>query len=405
MRSTHSGETSAAVSDARDERVGNPSIAPTGLGLRPGEGSPADWKEAEPRVAADPKVPRTALGNPLDLKPYIRHHPLIGYEYVPGTRYTLPRPGGGTYTLNINAAGIRSDREYSPAKPRGVYRILVLGDSYAAGQYQSNEHRFSELMERRHPGLEVINFGLEGTGTDQQLLIYEEIGRRYEHDLVVLMPFLQNIRRNMVESRVSRDPKTGRNVLLPKPRFELVRHPDGTETLELRNVPVPDQRQAVDEQGEALRKTDADVRLTRRLKDGLSKLGIVRQAKKVLYPLLGYDPFPEYKNPASPEWRLMEAILRRLIQSAGDKPVVIAPLFYVSYVRYRMGRNYWARFRSVADDRQVHAIDVLPHFRKLGAEAVHCFMEPHDPHLSAHGHLVLADALEAELTRRKLFPA
>ena len=216
MKSTRSGE-SFAGAVVHDERDATPNVAPADVGLRPGqspqaEWKPAEWKPAEPPPAAGPKAPRTALGNPLDLKPYIRHHPLIGYEYVPGTRYTLPRPGGGTYTLNINSAGIRSDREYSPAKPAGVYRILVFGDSYAAGQYQSNEHRFSELMERRHPGLEVINFGLEGTGTDQQLLIFEEIGRRYEHDLVVLMPFLQNIRRNTVESRVSRDPKTGRNV-------------------------------------------------------------------------------------------------------------------------------------------------------------------------------------------------
>ena len=35
------------------------------------------------------------------------------------------------------------------------------------------------------------------------------------------MPFLQNIRRNMVEARVSIDPKTLAKVLAPKPRFEL----------------------------------------------------------------------------------------------------------------------------------------------------------------------------------------
>ena len=85
--------------------------------------------------------------------------------------------------------------------------------------------------------------------------------------------------------------------------------------------------------------------------------------------------------------------------------MAIVPLFYVSYVRYRMGRNYWRRFGSLADGKHVHAVDVLPHFRRLGADAVHCFMEPHDPHFSAHGHLVLADALEGELRGRGLLPA
>ena len=109
MKSTRSGETSdaAVVHDERDTAPNAPSLE---IGLRPGEGAQKEWRAPEPQPAPGPKVPRTALGNPLDLKPYIRHHSLIGYEYVPGTRYTLPRPGGGTYTLNINAAGIRRSR-------------------------------------------------------------------------------------------------------------------------------------------------------------------------------------------------------------------------------------------------------------------------------------------------------
>ena len=56
----------------------------------------------------------------------------------------------------------------------------------AAGQFTSNDQRFSELLERRVPGLEVLNLALEGTGTDQQLLIYENVGSLYEHDAVVV---------------------------------------------------------------------------------------------------------------------------------------------------------------------------------------------------------------------------
>src|SRR4029453_5489603 len=115
--------------------------------------------------------------------------------------------------------GVRSDREYSFAKPAGVQRLIVCGDSMAAGQFVSNAHRFSELLERRIPGLEVLNLALEGSGTDQQLLLYERVGLQYEHDAVMLLPFLQNVRRNMVEAREAVDPKTGRPVLRGKPRF------------------------------------------------------------------------------------------------------------------------------------------------------------------------------------------
>ena len=85
----------------------------------------------------------------------------------------------------------------------------------------SNDQRLSEQLERMVPGLEVINISLEGSGTDQQLLLYEDIGQRYEHDLVLLMPFLSNLRRNMVAARDAIDPHT-EQVVLRKPRFELI---------------------------------------------------------------------------------------------------------------------------------------------------------------------------------------
>ncbi len=358
-----------------------------------------DQTAAEVGAPAAPVGSR--LSNPADRKRYIRHHPILGYEYTPGARYTLPRPGGGSYTLDVNSAGIRASREYALQKPAGTFRILAFGDSFAAGQFLSNEHRFSEILERRVPHLEAMNFGLEGTGTDQQLLAYEHIGRRYEHDAVMLLPFLQNIRRNLVEARPALDPETGRQVLLPKPRFELV---DGR--LELRNVPVPDERRPFDEHdAETLRGTDADTGLLRRMKDELSRVWVVRQAKKILYPLLRYDPFPEYGDPESPGWRLMAAIIRRIKELAGPRPLLIVPLVYVSYVRYGMSRSYWDRFSSLADGRGTYAIDVLPYFRRLGSDAVRCFQEPHDSHMSADGHLVLAHALETEMRSLGLLAA
>src|SRR5262245_27107671 len=170
----------------------------------------------------------------LDNKPYIGHDPLIGHCYVPNLEMTLPRPGGGTYHFQTNSQGIRSSREYAFKKRPGATRIVLCGDSMSAGQFISNEHRMSEQLERRVPNLDVINLSLEGSGTDQQLLLYERTGLQYEHDLVILMPFLSNLRRNMVAAREAFDAKTGLKVLRGKPRFELV---DGR--LKLRNVPVP----------------------------------------------------------------------------------------------------------------------------------------------------------------------
>jgi hypothetical protein len=334
----------------------------------------------------------------VDAKPYVRHHPTLGYEYIPNTEMTLTAPGDRRYAIKINSAGIRSDREYSNAKPERVFRILVCGDSMAAGQFLSNEHRFSELLERRIPNLEVVNLALEGSGTDQQLLLFEQVGLQYDFDLVLLLPFLQNIRRNMADSREGRDPVTLERVLIPKPRYELV-----DQKLVLRNVPVPAERRRIDEKGRnSLAGSDVDHSAPGRFKSTIGRWPVIEPLKKVAYGLIGWEPFPEYRDPNGPPWRLMEAICRRFKELAGDRPLVIAPTFYSSYTRLRMARHYWTRFSSLEATPGIFAVDLLPYFKRIGPEATRAFLEPHDMHFSNYGHLILADALQTELYRLKL---
>jgi hypothetical protein len=337
----------------------------------------------------------------LDTKPYIEYHPTIGYCYKPNTRQVLPRPGGGKYEIIINSAGIRSAREYTKGKPPGIFRVLVFGDSYAAGQFVSNGERFSELLERRLTNVEIINFGLEGTGTDQQLLIYEEIARSYEHDLVLLFPFLQNIRRNMVQARIGHEPGSGVLLLRPKPRFDLI-----NGDLTLTNVPVP--REPISTGSEEMKKmvgnTDTPPSLLHLFKSRLNMIPGISGIKKVIYSAFPWEPFPEYRNANTPEWQLMEAIIRRFKKSAGEKPLVVLPVFYDSYVCLRMARNYWDRFTSLNAVSGLFAIDLLPYFMRIGPEAKRAYLGPHDCHFSAYGHLVLADALQSELIQLGLLP-
>src|ERR1039457_794472 len=95
--------------------------------------------------AVEPTGQNTADKRQHDAKPYVRHQPIIGYEYIPNTEMVLTAPGDRQYTIKINSAGIRSNREYTKTKPPGVFRIIVCGDSMPAGQYLSNEHCFSEI--------------------------------------------------------------------------------------------------------------------------------------------------------------------------------------------------------------------------------------------------------------------
>jgi len=332
----------------------------------------------------------------LDTKPYVQYHQTFGHAYVPGVSMTLPRPGGGRYRLAVNADGIRSDRTYTLKKPDGVTRVIVCGDSMPAGQFVSNDLRFSEWLERQHPGLEVINLSLEGSGTDQQVLLYEQVGSRYDHDAVLLLPFLQNPRRNMVDAREAINPRTGERMLRAKPRFKLI---DGILTLT--NVPVPTEMTPA----ELSAKSGGEVPnpIAQRLKTRIAASPGAAWWRRIVQTIVPWEPFPEYRDPNSPQWRLMHALIVRLHELAGGRPVIIAPTFYANYVRFNMARNYWERYRSLSALPGVHPVDLLPSFRAASTDdAQACFQEPHDMHLSAFGHLVLAEALEPELRRLRL---
>lgn len=349
----------------------------------------------------------TEIQADADKPRYVRYHAVIGYQFDPGGRIRFTRPDGKSFQVRVNAGGIRSNREYDFAKPRGVYRILVFGDSQADGAFQPNELRFSELMEKRNPALEVINLALPGVGTDQQLLNFEEVGVKYEHDLVLLLPFLVNIRRNVQQTQTSIEPASGRIVVRAKPWFELITHADGSEELKLHNVPVPEQPLSVEEPGDEADATPISWLLQKfeNAREKAKKSAHVRRLAYRLGPLqdvLGRTPYPEYRTPKTYEWRLMAALIRRFAQGAGKKPLVVAPLVDSWYMRFASGKDYWRRFSSLADDR-IHIIDLLPHFLKLGHRAPECYFET-DSHFSDLGHVVLADAVEAELRRLHFLP-
>jgi hypothetical protein len=205
------------------------------------------------------------------------------------------------------------------------------------------------------------------------------------------MPFLSNLRRNMVAARDAIDSHTGQVVLRGKPRFELV-----DDELVLCNVPVPREVNGGIE-------TDSNQSSLSRVKTILSNMPGATSLKRIAYFLLSWEPFPEFRDENSPEWTLMTAIVRRFKRSAGHRPLVIAPTFYDSYVRYRMSRAYWRRFSSLERIAVgVHVIDLLPCLKALGEDAIKCFQVPYDVHFSSYGHLVLADILKSELSKRDL---
>ncbi|HEX8145390.1 MAG TPA: SGNH/GDSL hydrolase family protein [Pyrinomonadaceae bacterium] len=130
---------------------------------------------------------------------------LVGYSvpslYMTDTERGLAlRPGAegwwrkeGEAYIKINSDGLR-DREHVKQKPPGTLRIAVLGDSWAEAFQVPMEKSFWAVMERklseceRLGGMkvEVINFGVSGYGTGQELTTLRRHVWAYSPDIVLL---------------------------------------------------------------------------------------------------------------------------------------------------------------------------------------------------------------------------
>ncbi len=320
------------------------------------------------------------------------YHPVIGYRFIPGLVARVPHEGGG-YLIKVNRAGFRCEHELTRQRPRGVFRVLLFGDSFTAGEGVSNGARFGDLLEKRWPSIQILNFGLPGTGMDQQYLIYREFARDLEYDLLVVCPLVENIRRVVSRYRLIVSQEGQQPVYLAKPYFEFV---DGR--LELRHVPVPKT---------AVTKSQIPRDDMPYVDEGGPHAGLrafvntyLRPMKTVIQTLSHYQPVPEYDDPEHPAWLLMKAILRQWIGECEDRPIMICPLpLYHHIEQYAPSDSYLRCFQTLGTLPQVTVHDPLPRFWAESPENRRRCRFARDQHLTPYGHRVLADALGPAIAR------
>ncbi len=152
------------------------------------------------------------------------YHPIMGWHHQSGQKDYLEKPQFRV-KVNINQKGLR-DIDYPYKRIQDKKRILVLGDSFVWGWGVEQEQIFTEQMERLLSNVEVINAGVAGYSTDQELLWLRYEGARYTPDLVVLVMCGNDDYANNKESVY---------IVHPKPVFTL----DEDNELKIQNVPVP----------------------------------------------------------------------------------------------------------------------------------------------------------------------
>ena len=111
--------------------------------------------------------------------------PELAYELRPGAEGVAWRT-----PIRINSAGFR-DREYEREKPPGTTRIAFLGDSITFGNSLHPEERFTDRLEARYREdgrpVDVLNLGVGGYSTLEEVVFFERVGLPFDPDLAVLV--------------------------------------------------------------------------------------------------------------------------------------------------------------------------------------------------------------------------
>jgi lysophospholipase L1-like esterase len=146
-----------------------------------------------------------------------------GWAHVPGSvgefeSYGIRAP------VVINGKGFRGP-EIAYARTPGLRRAVILGDSFVWGFGVPETEMFVTKLQSRLSGVELVNLGVSGYGTDQELLLYRDEGRKYDADLVVVIVAVNDLA-NILDRTVS--------AIYGKPLFTL----DASGRLTLTNQPV-----------------------------------------------------------------------------------------------------------------------------------------------------------------------
>jgi len=136
-------------------------------------------------------------------------HPVLGKVYCATTEGTFTKTSYSHY-LVVNSDGM-VDREYPIAKPGGTLRVALLGDSFTASEYLPTADKFEGLLERDlsqqlDKPVEILNFGISGSETWDQLQIFHLRAVKYQPDLTFLAFYWGNDIKNNIERLRANDP-------------------------------------------------------------------------------------------------------------------------------------------------------------------------------------------------------
>ena len=358
----------------------------------------------------------------------IEPHPLYGWRQTPGAAAWTKRCRGpvtewATY-VRINSHALR-DREFEYAHD-AAYRILLLGDSFPQGLQVELDETFPKQVERRLNAaapagrrIEVINTGVGGYSTTNELLFYRSEGRKYRPDLVLLAFNTENDAMENSRPLVQEVPA----YYLDKPFFIFEQG-----RLVLRNFPMaqtPQPWRALDDVERSIARHSILYRFLHSL--GLPRISTMAHAASDPTPPLGLVGLLQKDYPPVWEdaWRVTRALVRRLrrdVERDGGRFAVVLicgatevsePRFLqaLDFVQQRRSRGRFDQdksYRTITRFLGHERIPYIPlldtfraHFRATRVDGYFMW----DPHWTVLGHTLAAEAIARGLGELALVPA
>ena len=323
----------------------------------------------------------------IGLRPYLPNHDKTTNLFVKDERLGWKlRPGAvdtwGDVEVRINPRGFRGP-VVPYQKPRGVARVVYLGDSVTFGYRVArweDTYPFvvgDLLASRDSLAAETVNLAVEGYSQWQQALVLADEGDRYQPDLVVVGFVLNDVTEMFYLSRFGG----------PDEGFQLRHSYTSRWDRLLSKSALVYQIQNVVREVKARRKLGQDLRL-----------GAVHQQALDVETLMKHSDQANVKV----AWDIALADLQSIVDHCAARNVPVLVVVFPFAVQLSNPEELSTPQRvlaSYAHARGIETFDLLPplveHTRATGVTADSLFID--QDHLSVEGHRVVAAMIETRV--------
>jgi hypothetical protein len=311
------------------------------------------------------------------------YDPELGWKLAP-SRNTVFHGAHFVAHVSQNAEGLR-DRHYPYEREPGRGRILVLGDSVVWCWGVEHPDCFTERLEAALPDTDVINAGVPGYSTAQEMLFYEHEGRSYHPDLVLLVVVPNDFTDNL-DPRQPRFRLDDGRLVAPKSPARRRKNVVG-EWLQAHSRLFAHVSYLVAVAGASLQSPDTD--------EDRSEVSRLPAASVAASRQIAVPPLEATGAMDEEAWTLTEALMDRLaagVQRDGARLVVVLEV---------MGKGMRSRQLAFWGSRGVPVLDLAPILWGAEHRGVRTRLEG-DPHISPAGQELVAQALGEFLEREAL---